>query len=438
MATGKEFAGPGVTTVGGAATTFGDENYNETINVGMFAQNRFEISDKLFLTAGLRVDGNSSFGENYGLQTYPKFDVAYNLNPLDDTWMPSLLSSLKLRAAWGKAGKAPGAFDQFQTYSPTAVLDDVPGVTPQNPGNADLEPEKTTELEFGFDAGLFDDRVGVVFTYFDANTKDALLSIPLPSSEGFSSAQLRNVGKIENKGVELSLNATPVSSSSLRWTTTVNFDWTHNEIISLGPTAVDGQLGNEREGYPIRSLWARGVDHWDAQERTFVRTDTSVYQGHPLPDYSGSFANTFTVGPFRLYGQIRGEWGATFSNGDRPYRIRQHAGDEYLATLDASGNPTAATDSTVNKWSLVSAYDSRDQIRIQELSLGYQLPDNITQKLGLGRTNITLAGYNLQWWDDCHCMDPSMQYTGGSSFNFNGFLAMPQPRKFILSIRTAF
>ncbi len=438
MATGKSFAGPGVTTVGGAANTFGDEQFTETINLGAFAQNRFEIHDKLFLTAGVRVDGNSSFGENYGAQVYPKLDAAYNMNPIDNAWLPSAVSNLKLRAAWGKAGKAPGAFDQFQTYDATAVLGDIPGVTPDNPGNFDLEPEKTTEIEFGLDAGLFSDRLGVSVTYFDAQTTDALLRIALPSSAGFQSSQLRNVGEIANKGFEVSLDASPVVTSGFRWTTALNFDWTKNEVISLGETAQDGILGDEREGYPIESLFDREITGWDPTTRKHTRSDTTVYMGQPLPTWSGAFSNTINIGDLRVYAQVRGEWGAMFSNSDRPYRVRQRAGDEYLSTLDASGAATPVTDSLSNYFSLVSAYDSRDAIRLQELSLGYKLPDGLASMMGLGRTTLTLSGYNLMWWDDCNCMDPSMQYAGGSSFNFSGFLAMPQPRKFLLSVRTAF
>jgi len=438
MATGREFAGPGVTTVGGAANTFGDEEFDETINLGAFVQNRFEIGDRLFVTGGVRVDGNSSFGENYGAQVYPKFDAAYNMNRTDDPWLPGILSTLKLRAAWGKAGKAPGAFDEFQTFDPTAVLTDVAGVTPDNPGNPDLEPEKTTEIEFGFDAGLFSDRLGMSVTYFDATTRDALVEVPLPSSAGFSDQQLRNVGEISNRGLEVSLDASPVVTRSVRWTTALNFDWTENEVVDLGETAQDGVLGDDREGYPIEVLFDREITGWDPNERTHTRSDTAVFRGQPLPTWSGALSNTLRLGSLRLYAQLRGEWGATFQNGDRPYRVRQQAGDEYLSTLDAGGNPTAVTDSLTDYFSLVSAYDSRDQIRLQEVSVGYELPASLSDGIGLGRTTVTLSGYNLYWWDDCHCMDPSMQYEAGDAFNFSGFLAMPQPRKFLFSVRTSF
>jgi hypothetical protein len=66
------------------------------------------------------------------------------------------------------------------------------------------------------------------------------------------------------------------------------------------------------------------------------------------------------------------------------------------------------------------------------------MPQSLVGAIGLGRTQLTVSGYNLWWWDSCNCMDPSMQYAGGSSFNFSGFLAMPQPRRFLFSLRTAF
>lgn len=437
MATGKVFAGPGVTTVGGAANTLGDENFNEVITVGVFGQNRFEFSDKLFATVGVRVDGHSAFGTNFGLQAYPKADVAYNMNAADGG-LPGFMTTLKLRGAVGMAGKAPGAFDAFQTFDPTAVLNDVPGVTPDNPGNPDLEPEKTTEFELGFDAGLWDDLVGVSVTGYYAKTRDALLRVTLPSSEGFSAAQLRNAGEIENRGIEVQVNATPINSQSLRWTTTGNFDWSDNKILTLGPTAQGGRLGDEYEGFPVESVWGRGITSYDATTNTHSRSDTALFQGRPLPNYNASWSNRFTMGSFRIFTQIRGEWGAVFSNGDRSFRVRQRAGDEYLSTLGADGSATMQTDSLVNYYTLAQAFDSRDHIRLQEVSLSYQVPQSLYDAIGFGPTTVTLSGYNLHWWDSCNCMDPSIQYQPASTTNFSGFLATPQPRRFLFSVKTSF
>lgn len=436
MAIGRGYAGPGVTTVGGAATTLADEYFEESITLGVFAQNRLSISDRLFATLGIRVDGNSSFGANYGLQPYPKADVAYLIS--EEGFLPEVISNLKLRAAIGTSGLAPGAFDQFQTYTPTAVLEtDQPGVTPANPGNPDLEPEKTTEIEGGFEMGILEDRIGLEFTAYRAVTRDALLRVSLPPSMGFSRQQLQNTGEILNSGWELSLNTSPVATPRFRWHTQLNLDGNRNEILSLGPNAVDGRLGAHREGKPVNSIWGYVIEDYDPATNRHTRSDTTVYFGSPLPTFNASLGNTLSFGPFRLYGLVSAERGAWFNNGDLPYRIRQGASDYYYETFE-NGQPTARTDSLVNYYTLVTANNKRDNIRIREASLSYSLPSNLTSPFGVGSTSVTLSGQNLQWWDDCMCADPNMQYAPGNSRNFSGFLAMPAARRFLLSLRTSF
>jgi hypothetical protein len=188
------------------------------------------------------------------------------------------------------------------------------------------------------------------------------------------------------------------------------------------------------------------IDGYDAASNTHSRTQYSVYQGRVLPNFNASLANTLTFGAFRLYGLVSTERGAVFANGDYPYGIRQGGGDDQLKYFDyenrdANGNPTPTTksDSILNFYTLSSPWDSRDNIRIREVSLSYTVPLEFSNRFGLGRTVLTLSGQNLHWWDDCNCMDPNMQYTGGSTFsNASGFLAMPQSRKFLFSVRTGF
>jgi len=462
MATGKDFAGEGVTTVGGAARTFGGENFAEEVNVGAFAQNRFDFGN-LFITGAVRVDGNSAFGVNYGFQVYPKADIAYNLT---GGLLPSFFSSAKLRAAVGMAGKAPGAFDQFQTYTPNTVLEDVAGVSPSNPGNADLEPENKVEYEIGADLGMFDDRMGIDVTYWNAKTTNALLGIALPPSQGFSSSQLRNVGEIQNQGIELSVDGTVVDGQDFRWRSGVNYEWTKNEILDLGETAfadslpvyaadcnaarfdADGcierwdqymRLGGNWVGLPIGELIARNVIGWDPDARTHLRGTYSFLQGQAFPDHLASWNNDFQLGSsLRMAVQVRGEWGASMSNSDRGYGVRQLAYDEYLMHLNADGSTNAVSDSVLNRHRLAYPIDSRDHIRLQEVSLSYTLPDAFNQLTNLTGTTVTLAGYNLHWWDDCHCPDPNQLYQGGRDFSNSPFLGLPQPRRFLLSVKTRF
>jgi hypothetical protein len=312
--------------------------------------------------------------------------------------------------------------------------------------------------------------LGVTFTYYYAKTVDALLGISLPPSEGFSQARLENVGEIKNQGWEVSINATPLNTADLRWSVDLNLDGNSNEILALGDQAVyrtfsrwEGgnwrnggtvvsdsalYLGGYYVGYPIRGGWSREITGYDATTNGHTRSALNFYQGPPLPTFNASLGNTFTFGAFRVYGLLSMQRGSVFSNGDRPYRVRQGGGDEYLELFDfdnrdADGNPTptVASDSLLDYFTLASNYDSRDNIRIREVSVSYNVPLSFTNMLGLSRTTLTLSGQNLHWWDDCNCLDPDMNWRGGNTTATgaeSGFLAMPQSRKFLFSIRTGF
>jgi outer membrane receptor protein involved in Fe transport len=187
--------------------TSGGEAFTETINLGLLAQNRFAISDRLFITLGLRMDGNSAFGADYGFQKYPKIDASYDLSKHEGL-LPSVVSALRLRAALGQAGKMPGPFDSFTSYAAQPVFEDVPGIVPLNPGNVDLRPEITTEREFGFEIGLWNDRVGIEASQYYSETNDAIVNRSFAPSQGFNQAQRVNIGALEN-GVEASINYSP-------------------------------------------------------------------------------------------------------------------------------------------------------------------------------------------------------------------------------------
>lgn len=480
MAVGQDFAAPGVTTVRGGTIKTSDEFYEETVQVGFFGQNRFAYDDKLFLTTGVRVDGNSAFGDNYGFQVYPNVQLSYDLS--NESFKPSFFSNLRLRGAVGTAGQAPGAFDKFLTFTPFTTGDDLSAVRAATGGNQELGPERSMEIETGFEAGFWNDRIGLDFSVYRRTTKDAILSVGQAPSVAFGSSPRQNVGEILDQGYEASLRVTAIESSKLRWSTDVRVDGNHNEITDLGmeaDTAVR-RRGALRLGFPVRTLFnfdicneryvekgaCRNAQGYNPTTRDFTRTDTTVYFGKTLPDFNLSWSNEITVGAFRVYGLMTLEQGAWFGNSDRPYRANFRTGDEYLSLLAPAGSPlcatqwasgaqgvryddnyasgrkwcqTVASDSFYNKWRRVSSTDKRDNVRIREVSLGYSVPESISAKFGLSRTMINLAAQNLQWWDDCHCVDPNMTYLGGADFGETaGFLAMPQPRMFKLSVRTTF
>jgi TonB-dependent SusC/RagA subfamily outer membrane receptor len=445
-AIGKGFAGPGVSTVDAAKLTFGAERFEEEVQVGVFGQNRFAWQDKLFLTTGLRVDGNSAFGDQYGFQLYPNVQLAYSMS--DESWVPDFFSDLRVRGAVGTSGLAPGAFDKFLTFEPFTALDDQSAVRADEAGNDDLAPEKTTEYEVGFDAGVLNGRLGLEFTAYRRDIRDLIATVEVAPSQEFGDAANSNIGSVRDEGLEVTLRATAIESGTLRWTTDLRFDTNRNEITDLGTEGGEKVMvlgsrtagGNQRRvGYPVLNFWQRPLTGYDPATRTHTRGDTAVYSGQALPKWNLSFGNQLAFGPFVLYGLVSAEKGAIFNNSDRPFRIQQDAGDEYLSTLDAQGNTTAMTDSLDNYYRTFPAYDKRDNVRIREVTLGYLLPEVFSGRLGLGRTTLTLAAKNVHWWDDCNCEDPNMNYLGGSSFSQgSGFLATPAPRQFLLTVRTSF
>ncbi len=228
---GEGFPGAEQPTVNSAAKTQGFEEREKVWNAGFFFQNVFDIANKYFVTAGVRVDGNSAFGEGFGLQVYPKASFSWVLSD-EEFWDPGM-GSVKLRAAWGKSGRAPGAFDAVRTWE-AAGLNDRPAFIPQNVGNPDLGPEVTTETELGFDASFLNDRLAIDFTYYRQLTTDALFAVLQVPSNGFQSSQLENIGELKNEGFEVAINTTPYRTADFEWSLGLNISTNKSEVLDLG------------------------------------------------------------------------------------------------------------------------------------------------------------------------------------------------------------
>lgn len=435
-AIGKVFPGPGVSTVGAASQVFGGEIYIHSVNVGGLVQDRFSFGDRLFTTVGFRLDGNSAFGQSYGYQKYPKWDFAYNMGGL--SWLPKTVSSLKVRAAVGRSGKTPGPFDQYLSYKPEAVFTNTPALTPYNPGNTVLAPEITTEREAGFDAGFFGDRLGLEATYYRQGTNDAIVAVLLPPSEGFTQAQKQNIGGIVNAGFEGQINWLTFTSRDLDWHNDFKIDANRNKVTNLNGHII-GSNTSIRVGYPINGLWTRLPVRYNTTTNTWVRSDTNMYIGPPLPTYEFSYTPTMRWRSFQLFALATVERGSYVANSDRPYRFRQHTGDEFLSLLGPNGANTTASDSAVKYWALFDDVEPRDNVRIREVSLVYELPPRALSRLNLGRTTVTVSASNVHTWAHCHCQDPDQATYAGSDFSLTtGFLADPAPHLLRVAIRTKF
>lgn len=231
---GTGFPGPGRHTLSSTADRFLFGSESRIVTAGFFLQNLIGLGDRLFLTTGAQVDGSSTFGQDLGLQVYPKVSASYVISDegfWDDTW-----GTAKLRAALGYAGRAPGAFDAVRSWSPFS-FGGQPAYAPGNVGNPELGPERTRELELGFDAAWLDGRLNAELTYYDQVTTDALFPIAQIPSLGFVGTQLENVGEITNRGLEFTLGAQLYQGVEFGWHAGLGVTTNRSEVRKIGNTS---------------------------------------------------------------------------------------------------------------------------------------------------------------------------------------------------------
>lgn len=210
-------------------------------NNGLFVQEEANISDVVALTAGIRFDRSSNNGDENKFYTYPKGGVSWNLTNMGI--LKGTLDNLKLRAAYGQANNVPAYGSKFTSLVVSNVAG-FPGVIVNTQeGQADIKPERQTEFETGVDFSLLHGRLGFELTYYVKTIRDFLMLSNLPASSGYST-KWENAGDLRNRGVELGMNARPVQSRAVSWTTSVNFWLNRSKVTKLTiPSVPQGSFG---------------------------------------------------------------------------------------------------------------------------------------------------------------------------------------------------
>jgi TonB-linked SusC/RagA family outer membrane protein len=410
-AVGKAFPSPSVTSIGGAAVTTATEDLIENKTVGLFVQEQVSRANRLFLTAALRGDNNSAFGANFKHALYPKFSGSWVVNE-EPFWRWSSLNTLRLRAAYGRAGKQPDVFAAQRLYLPATGPADVAVVTPQAIGNPDLRPEVSSELEAGFDLGALNDRIGVNFTYYNQVAHDAIVQRQIEPSLGFPGFQYVNAGRVANHGAELSLDTHPLRRASLDWTIGGQLATNGNKVQSLGglPAISLGTSQFDRVGYPVAGFFAKRVlsaqlDASGKPSNLVCAGDASnnfqsgpcataplVYWGTPTARWTGNVSSSITLWrSLRLYGLVDFRGGLTINDGDvsaahvafrNSKAINQHT-DPILMAYDQLG--------TIDQLGLFNAGFAK----LRELSATYTVSPAGLHRLGASAASISIAGRNL-------------------------------------------
>jgi TonB-linked SusC/RagA family outer membrane protein len=242
---------PGQTNVdqGGALTATQVRRKFE--NNGIFAQEEALIKDGIYLTAGVRFDNSTNNGGEVGkFYAYPKGSVAINLTKLNLIG-DKFFSNLKLRAAYGQSANFPAIGSKFTILGPSNILGIQGSLVNVQAGEANIKPERQTELETGIDFSLFDNKLSFEFTYYNKKIFDFLLLRTTPASSGFATKWV-NAGDLRNQGVELGMNAQPVASKNITWNTSVNF-WLNRSLVTklVIPPVVLGSFGTSLGSFQI-------------------------------------------------------------------------------------------------------------------------------------------------------------------------------------------
>jgi TonB-dependent SusC/RagA subfamily outer membrane receptor len=247
---GEGFPGAANPTVSSGSSTLGFESRQAVWNAGFFFQDVLDFRNKYFLTLGLRVDGNSTFGKGFGLAMYPKASASWVMSD-ESFWRPAF-GEMKLRGAYGLSGRAPSALAKQRTWE-NSGLGGAPAFIPGNLGNPDIGPEVTAEHELGFDAAWFNQRVRANFTYYKQVTSDAIQSVASLPSLGFTQSVSYNIGKVENMGTETGLDVSVIQNRN--WGVDLGATLTSNKSNVL-EWAGEDPATSSRIGRPISySTW---------------------------------------------------------------------------------------------------------------------------------------------------------------------------------------
>ena len=415
---GEEFATEFLSTVGAAARTEADEDRLENVTAGAYVQQVFDWEDRIFLTGAVRFDENSAFGVDYGAQTYPKVSATWVMSE-SSFWNVDFLNPLRLRGAWGAAGRQPDVFAAQRLYSPETGPGGSPILTPSSFGNANLGPERAEEIEIGFDAGLMDERIQLGFTAYWKSTKDAIVDAPVLPSLGFPGRQFVNAGQVDNWGTELTLDLQLLQEDPLRWDLALAFATMDNEIVDLGDIERI-TIRRSREhivGYPLAGLHSFKVVSADfvpgsTTQVTDVMCDAGTgadgrQQGGPAVLCAD--ANRVFFGPshhtwqinatstwtlfenIRLFATVEGRGGG-IQHSDQ-IGARHTSWHNSFAVNVADPDPVFRGQIATQRDA--TGYIPNGYLNFDELGVQYQLPPDLVATLGATRASIGLSVRNL-------------------------------------------
>lgn len=434
--------------------------------VSFFSRADYSLNDRYLFTASLRADGSSRFGADNRFGVFPAASLAWRIS--EEPWAEALgrIGDLKLRASFGVTGNQGISDFAALGLAEGLTYGETPGIGASTLANPELRWETTRAFDAGIDLFLLRGRLGIVADYYVRNTSDLLVLRPIPMVSGFSSVW-SNIGNVQNRGVELGIttrNFTPARPGGFAWTTELNVSANRNEVTKLynGEPFTAGIRSTSiiTEGHPLGAFSAYAFDGVDPQTGNAIFRDVDgdgditsadrVVVGDPQPDFYGGLTNQFSFGNLDLRTFVQ------FSQGNDILNLMRLFTDDGACTydnkfrdvLDRWQEPGDITDVPRMSYDCASGADvisSRyiedgSYLRIQEVTLGFRLPDAWAAWAGMDNLRVYVSGHNLHTFTRYTGYHPDVNSSGSGANVAAGtdFFAYPLPRAFSIGVNGAF
>ncbi|WP_028298580.1 SusC/RagA family TonB-linked outer membrane protein [Olivibacter sitiensis] len=469
-ATGIEFPSDDLITLRSAAEiTAADGTVTQNNFLSYFARATYSLYDRYLLKASIRRDGSSRFGTDNRYGFFPAFSAGWIVSEESFLKDSQTLSFLKLKGSWGKTGNAEiGDFASLGLFT-GAAYNQTPGLAPSQAANPILTWESIIQSDIGLEFGLLSDRLTGEVSYYTKKSDGLLFNQLLPYTSGLSSIT-KNLGIVENKGIEFALTSKNINKEGFSWNTNFNLANNKNKITELpnGDDVIDGR-NILREGNPIYAFYIleyAGVnpDNGDGEyyvnsvnedgslnkERTAnANAANRIIAGSPIPNWIGGITNTIRYKDIDFSFTFQGEWGASIYNGGGVYQSANmiYEDNQTKDQLRRWQNPGDITDVPQARLYLNNGaqhstryLEKADFIRLRNINLGYTLPKSFTQKIGVSNARVYASGFNLITITNYSGYDPEARSDAGASQAARGidFYSAPAAKTYSFGINVTF
>jgi iron complex outermembrane receptor protein len=425
---------------GNYRTDWGTDNYQKLRLISFYARAKYNFMNRYLLQASLRRDASSAFGVNNRWATFPSASFAWRV--IDEFFLKdqSLFSDLKWRIGYGITGNSLG-FDPLISkvrYGSTGSFyyngSFINAIGPAQNDNPNLKWEKTAMFNTGIDFSLLKGRITGSVEYYDKKTTDLIWYYPVSTTQYFVGLYTANVGSISNKGVELTLEATPVKSGSFQWVSSLNLSHNNNRLVSLSDNVFkldsifeaspggQGQTGSTvqilKSGYPVGQFFtfkyggknfeglSQFYDHTGKLTTAPLNFTDYYYAGNAQPKLQIGWGNTFTFKRFDLNIFVRSSLGAkvmdaTLADLNRPDEVTSYN----LPVFSSRESPK-----DISAYIYSNRYvEDASYLRLDNVTLGYSLP---TLFRGMRSLRVYVSGNNLAVITGYRGIDPEVPLSG--------------------------